>query len=204
VPQGSWKTHGVLRQALRADVAEIIDIWTDAFVADPYLRWIQPDDERWPAFASDWFGFIVGLTFERGHTYIDDAGAAAIAWVPPDVTFVTSDDFARGVGILTNHCGAERAEAAARTIAAARAHGLEESHWTLQYIGVRSAAQGAGLGVTITAPILDRCTAERLPCSLVSSNTANVPFYRRLGFEVVAEVETPDGAACLRPMVRSA
>jgi ribosomal protein S18 acetylase RimI-like enzyme len=194
----------VLRQALRADVPTIIDIWTDAFVGDPYLRWVQPEDERWPAFAHDWFGFIIGLAFERGHTYVDDGGGAAVAWVPPDVTFVTSDDFARGVEILTRHGGAERADAAAQTIAAARAHGLDEPHWTLQYIGVRSAAQGAGLGAAITTPMLERCTREGLQCSLVSSNAANVPFYRRLGFEVVAEVETPDGAACLRPMVRPA
>lgn len=33
----------MLRHALRADFPAVIETWTDAFSADPYLRWIPPD-----------------------------------------------------------------------------------------------------------------------------------------------------------------
>jgi GNAT superfamily N-acetyltransferase len=192
-----------LRHALRADLPAIADLWTDAFTSDPFLRWIQPDDERWPAFGRAWLTFIVELTFERGHTLIADPADVAVAWIPPDLSLVTPDDVARGRAIMAEHAGEARAEAAFETIMTARGHGLEVPHWTLQYIGVRSGRQGAGLGGAAVAPMLAVCDAEALPCGLVSTNPQNLPFYERLGFAVDAEISTPDGVATLRPMHRA-
>ncbi len=191
-----------LRHALRRDLGTIVDLWVDAFAADPYLRWIQPDDDAWPAFGGAWMTFIAELVFERGHTYLADPAEVAVAWVPPDIALVGPTEVARGRSIIAEHAGETRADEALGTIIAARGHGLEESHWTLQYLGVRTARQGAGLGAVAVASILARCDAERLPCGLVSTNPRNVSFYERLGFRVDAEVATPDGAATLRPMHR--
>ena len=194
----------MLRHALRRDLDDVVELWIDAFADDPYLRWVEPDDAGWPAFGRAWFSFILGLVFDRGHTYVADPLDVAVAWVPPDVDFVGPDDLARGTAILCEHGGVARGEGARDTILAARRHALEEPHWTLQYIGVRSSAQGRGLGVSATMPMLVVCDAEGLACTLTSTNGRNVPFYERLGFGVVAEVSTPDGAATLRPMVRAA
>ena len=195
--------HGPpLRHALRADLPAIADLWVDAFANDPYLRWIQPDDAEWPAFGRAWMTFILELTFERGHTYRADPLDVAVAWIPPDLSLVGPDDLARGRGIIAAHAGEDRAEAAFATIIAARSHGLEVPHWTLQYLGVRSARQGQGLGDLAVAPILASCDAAGLPCGLVSTNPRNLNFYERQGFSVMAEVPTPDEAAWLRPMER--
>jgi GNAT superfamily N-acetyltransferase len=192
-----------LRHALRRDLSAIVELWTDSFADDPYLRWIQPDDQRWPAFGTAWMTFISDLVFERGHTYVADPVDVAIAWVPPDVALVGFDDVARGRSIIAEHADEARAEEAVATIMAARAHALDEPHWTLQYIGVRPGRQGAGLGAAAVAPILAACDAESLSCGLVSTNPRNVPFYERQGFQVDAEVATPDGAAVMRPMHRT-
>jgi GNAT superfamily N-acetyltransferase len=192
-----------LRHARRADLPTIVEIWVDAFSDDPYFRWIEPRDERWLAFGTAWLSFIAQLTFERGHTLIAEPADVAIAWVPPDIELVDADAVERARGIIVEHAGEARAEEALRTIVAARAHLLEEPHWTLQYIGVRGATQGRGLGAAAAAPGLARCDDEALPCSLISTNPKNVPFYARQGFEVAAEISTPDGVATLRPMHRA-
>lgn len=192
-----------LRHARRVDLPAVVDVWVDAFARDPYLRWIQPDDAGWPAFGRAWMTFIVEHTFERGHTYLADSGAVAAAWIPPDLALLGPGDIEHGHAILAEHGGAERADQALTTILAARGHSLAGPHWTLQYLGVRSAAQGAGTGTSAVSPMLATIDAEGLPCGLVSSNPRNVTFYERLGFAVVAAVETPDGAATLRPMHRS-
>ena len=109
----------------------------------------------------------------------------------------------RGRAIIAEHAGEARADEAVATIMAARGHALDEPHWTLQYLGVRPARQGAGLGTVAVAPMLDVCDIEGLPCVLVSTNPRNLPFYERLGFQVDGEVPTPDGAAVMRPMHRA-
>jgi GNAT superfamily N-acetyltransferase len=146
--------------------------------------------------------FILELAFERGHTYLADPVDVAVAWIPPDLSLVGPDDIARGRAIIAEHAGEARADEALATIIAARGHALDEPHWTLQYIGVRSSRRGSGLGAAAVAAILQTCDEEGLPCGLVSTNAANVPFYERLGFRVDAEVTTPGGAATLRPMHR--
>jgi GNAT superfamily N-acetyltransferase len=191
-----------LRHALRADLPTIADLWVDAFAGDPYLRWLEPDDARWPDFGRAWMTFIVELTFERGHTYLDDRADVAVAWIPPDLSFAGPADVARGRDIIAATAGAVRADQAVVTVLAARAHAVDEPHWTLQYLGVRSGRQGAGLGIAAVTPMLDVCDDEGLPCALVSTNPRNLGFYERLGFGVDAEVTTPDGTATLRPMHR--
>ena len=189
-----------LRHALRADLPLIVDLWVDAFTNDPYLRWIQPDDQRWPDFGRAWMTFISDLTFERGHTYVGDG--VAVASIPPDLSLVGPGDIERGRGILAEHAGEAKADDALTTIMQARGHALEAPHWTLQYLGVRTESQGRGLGAEAVAPLLAVCDAEGLPCWLVSSNTRNVAFYVRHGFRVDAEITTPDDAVTLRPMHR--
>jgi GNAT superfamily N-acetyltransferase len=194
----------MLRHARRADVEPMVDLYVDAFATDPFFRFVQPDDGAWPDFGRAWFRFVVELLLERGHTYVADPLDVATGWVPPDLALVGADDVARGAAILAEHGGPERGEAALQTILAARAHSLDAPHWTLQYVGVRSTRQGAGLGGSAVAAMLSVCDAEQLPCELVSTNPRNVPFYERLGFRVTAEVRSPDGTIRMRPMTRPA
>jgi len=163
-----------LRQALRADLDAVVAIWVDAFAADPYFRWIAAGDDAYRAFAADWLAMIAGLAFERGHTYLDPAVTVAVAWIPPDLPLVSPADLERVKGILARHAGPARSEDAFATILAARAHGIEQPYWTLQYIGVRAAAQDGGWvsprwhrcwrGSTTTASRAAWCRAIRVTC----------------------------------------
>jgi GNAT superfamily N-acetyltransferase len=192
-----------LRHATRADLPTIVDVWTDAFASDPYLTWMGGGLENWMNFGRPWLAFIAELTFERGHTYLADPAHMAVAWIPPDLAFVTPADIERGRAIVAVHTDEAHADAAIAVIVDARAMITEEPHWTLQYIGVRSVASGTGLGTSAVAPMLAVCDAEAMPCALVSSNPRNRPFYQRLGFEVIGESVTPDGEAMMTPMHRN-
>jgi GNAT superfamily N-acetyltransferase len=193
-----------LRRARERDLPEVVDIWVDAFTQDPYLRWIAPDDATWAGFGPAWLDWIATHCFARGHTYLHRSGNLAVAWIPPDLPFVSAADVGVGYGIIATHAGAARADDAFATIMEARGHSLTDSHWTLQYIGARARARGQGLGAAALSPMLAECDADDLPCGLVSTNPRNLSFYERHGFGVIAEVFTPDGAAAMRPMHRAA
>jgi GNAT superfamily N-acetyltransferase len=190
----------VLRHAIRADLPSVVDVWVEAFADDPFFRWIAPDDADWPAFGSDWMSLVADLCFERGHTYL--AEDVAVAWVPPDVALVGPAEFQRARDLIAAFAGDERAEQALAVIVQARGHAMREPHWTLQYVGVGDLARGAGLGALAVAPMLAVADRDGLPVGLTSTNGRNLTFYERFGFEVVAEVPTPDEAATLRPMER--
>lgn len=72
-------------------------------------------------------------------------------------------------------------------------HPKRGPHWYLGFLGVDPSKQGQGIGSRLLKPVLERCDADRLPAYLETSNPANLPLYRRHGFEVIAECDIAAG-----------
>ena len=68
----------------------------------------------------------------------------------------------------------------------------EEPHWYLNVLSVVPDAQRGGVGTALMGPGLERADADGLGAYLETQRKANVPFYRRFGFEETAEVKLPD------------
>jgi ribosomal protein S18 acetylase RimI-like enzyme len=77
----------------------------------------------------------------------------------------------------------------------------EEQHWHLAFIGVDPAHQGKGIGAALLRHMLARIDEQHLHAYLESSNPANVPLYRRHGFEVIREIRV-GGSPPVLPMLR--
>lgn len=67
----------------------------------------------------------------------------------------------------------------------------KDPSWYLAILGTRPGHQGQGLGTRVLAPVLARCDAEDLPAMTDTVTPENVAFYRRLGFEVLHEMDLP-------------
>lgn len=74
--------------------------------------------------------------------------------------------------------------------------------WFLGTIGVDPAHQGKGLGRAVIEPGIMAAEKAGVPAYLETSTEANVRFYRRLGFEVTAEVELPGDGPRTWTMIR--
>jgi GNAT superfamily N-acetyltransferase len=74
-----------------------------------------------------------------------------------------------------------------------------EPHWYLFFVGLEPRHQGKGLGAELLAPVLEK--AETL-CYLETPFEGTHPFYRRLGFEVSAELHPLAGAPPVWTMTR--
>ncbi len=75
-------------------------------------------------------------------------------------------------------------------------------HWHLQTLAVRPDRQRQGLGTALLMPTLRRAESDDLPVYLYTTNTANIAYYERFGFEVARELRIADEVtvfAMLRP-----
>ncbi|KAL4988796.1 hypothetical protein BDW68DRAFT_186866 [Aspergillus falconensis] len=68
--------------------------------------------------------------------------------------------------------------------------------WYLEVVAVHPALQGRSLGKKAVASVLDYINHE--PIVLECTSESNVPFYQKLGFEVVEEVELVEGGEAVR------
>ncbi|MDP1821280.1 MAG: GNAT family N-acetyltransferase [Acidimicrobiales bacterium] len=82
-----------------------------------------------------------------------------------------------------------------------KAHRRHPEHYYLSVLGTAPDRQGEGVGSALMAPVVARCDEEGIGAYLESSKEANIPFYRRHGFEVVEELQLPSGPG-LWPMWR--
>jgi GNAT superfamily N-acetyltransferase len=188
------------RHLLGADVSSAAQCLGRAFVDDPVHRWLAGADgvgDPAERLAGGFFAPAVDAGIGRGHTYgvPGQAGFDAVAvWSPPDVPMLNDTD---GEAIATAFSAIHGEEAVGRLIAVdaltSELHPTQP-HFYLFIIG--SSVQGRGAGAQAIAPVLDRCDAEGLGSYLESSNSRNLGFYQRLGYQVVWE-EKPESDAPL-------
>jgi ribosomal protein S18 acetylase RimI-like enzyme len=60
-------------------------------------------------------------------------------------------------------------------------------HYYVAFVGVDPAFQGRALGSALLSHITHRADVEQVGCYLESANSRTIPFYQRLGFEILAE-----------------
>lgn len=70
---------------------------------------------------------------------------------------------------------------------------IKGPHWYLFLLGVEPDNQGQGIGGALMAPTLLKADQNRIPCYLETTKEANVPYYEKYGFSVVASGRIPDG-----------
>jgi GNAT superfamily N-acetyltransferase len=187
------------RHALRSDLATAAGLLADAFANDPWFNWLYPSADDWPLRPREWFALVLDRAFTKGHTFVTDSGV--INWIPPDVHFPDAADIDLAVALLQSHIG-DRATTAFGVIGQGGAAFPDVPRFHCVYVGVAQAAQGRGVGTALLSRVLDICDREGFPASLTSTNDANLPWYRSLGFNEIAEVVVPGANFALRPMWR--
>jgi GNAT superfamily N-acetyltransferase len=168
-----------------------------AFSADPAVRWVWPDPrqylEDFPSFARA-FG---GRAFTQGTAYCLPGYVGAALWLPPGI----GPDEDAIVDLFKRSTTEKRQAEVFEVLEQMGRYHPTEPHWYLPLIGVDPSRQGEGLGAELMRPVLATCDRDGLPAYLESSNARNVPFYERLGFEVLGTIQS-GGSPELYPMLR--
>jgi ribosomal protein S18 acetylase RimI-like enzyme len=79
-----------------------------------------------------------------------------------------------------------------------RASHVDHEHMYLWFLGVHPAAQGRGVGRTLLADLHGRSDERGVPTYLETGTMDNVAWYASLGYELLGEIELPNGAPLWR------
>jgi len=159
-----------------------------AFAANPFVRWLLPDDAHYARTGEDFFRIGVDEDLAHGRVFTNDAVNGAALWLPPGSPSPGLRQQIRLGLRLWRAIGASRLPITASALARFEAARPQRPHWYLTILGTDPSAQGGGVGSALIAPILSRCDETGVPAYLESSNPENVSYYRRFDFEVVGEI----------------
>lgn len=190
-----------------ADIPRVADDLSAAFATDPQFDWFMRDDaQREPARLAFFKLLLAAMALPDGEVLAPATGGAASIWLPSTNLGPSSlKDELRVLPTILRATGFSRfGRLAAMRKAMDEHHPMDRPHAYLWFLGVRPEAQGLGVGSRLLAAGLAKVDAQGLPAFLESSNIANVPLYRRYGFEVIKEYRPRADAPPIWAMWREA
>lgn len=202
------QTSGVartVRPLVRADLTSAVAALTRAFLDDPVMKWIFPDERMRRRRLPHFFASALRTTglHSEGTEVVVAAGQVqgCAIWMAPGTW---RPPLRRQLAALPSVVLRLRSRLPVASVtygALQRVH-PDRPHWYLSGIGTDPPAQGTGVGSELMRSRLVRCDAAGEPAYLESSNESNVPFYRSHGFRVTGELTVPGGGPTLWLMWR--
>ncbi|MGI8663771.1 MAG: GNAT family N-acetyltransferase [Acidimicrobiales bacterium] len=182
-----------VREAEKTDVRAVADALTLAFADDPLMGYMLPRAAKRPKQMTSFFRNDIRRALSKGIVYTtraDEIAGGAI-WISPGRWKTGGVELIGQVPVLLAF-GRDTRRALDVLGRVEKIH-PKEPHWYLAVLGTRPAQQGHGIGSALMHPVLDLCDKDGIAAYLESSKEANIPFYRRHGFEVTGEVAMKDG-----------
>jgi ribosomal protein S18 acetylase RimI-like enzyme len=174
--------------AAAADRGEVAAILTDAFSADPAVRWLYGDGARQRRHFGAFVSAFAGAAFEAGTADIADDGLGAALWLPPG----QAPDEHAVTAHIEDTVDRERLPAVFALFEEMGRQHLDGPHWYLPLIGVIAPARRMGIGSMLLREGLRRADRDRLPAYLEATSAANLRLYRRHGFHLTGVIQAAD------------
>ena len=189
-------------QATSAQQQAVIATLSDAFMTDPALSFIVPDEAARARMLPKLFAYLVPDDAKAGRVTRSGNDEAAALWRDPGMAKDASGPSLMLVWNMLRIFG--MAIPRASTVADALAAHLPDGRYHyLHFVGVRAVHQGKGWGGAIIREGLARADADGLPTWLETATPENVPLYERLGFVTQVEWDIPKGGPHFWGMLRA-
>ena len=180
------------RPATTDDLPAIGQSLAAAFADDPVWEWLLPDGRNGGPGASRLFEWIAAGHLGDSTVWTVPGNTATAVWALPGRHRTPLRRFIPALPRLVGALGASGLGRLTRLGEMERLH-PSEPHWYLSILGTHPDHQGHGLGSAVVAPGIAAADAAGVGCYLESSKESNVPYYRRLGFEVTDTYDADGG-----------
>jgi GNAT superfamily N-acetyltransferase len=178
----------------------LLEVIGRAFYDDPVSKYVFPKDSGRVAGFARFSGLAIDAFAESAIVLTNEAVQGAAIWQAPSPA-PTGGFLQIRLAMRLAWIAGRHFPRVARLGEFMSKHHLREPHYYLATLGTDPQHQGKGIGSAVMQPILDRCDKEHLPAYLESSKEANIPFYNGHGFDVIEDLQIPDGPR-LWPMIR--
>lgn len=184
-----------------AQLAELTDsrelslVLAQAFEEDPFMVWMFPEPKFRLKLIEAWMRVEVESAIRMGTSWVSVDGGEIVAgtiWSPPGRDLHEGGTFNQ-LWYLVLGANPNRTSELAEGLSMLGNTHPAEPHFYLNTVGVTPNRKGRGHGSAIIHHTLGLADHAGHPCYLESSSPRNVPLYERLGFDVVNEINLPNG-----------
>ncbi|OKJ00321.1 GCN5 family acetyltransferase [Streptomyces sp. CB01249] len=183
-------TDDIVR-ATASDVPALAGVLASAYAEDPVWSWLMPRDRDRRLRLL--FTAHLAQQVPAGRVWTDGDRTVAAVWAEPGAWKLPASYLLRNAGTLLRAARTQLPRTAGRLLALEHRHPARPAHWYVEYLGTHADARGTGRGSVVLGGLLERADADGRPVFLESSNSRNLTFYRRHGFEVREEMTFRSG-----------
>jgi GNAT superfamily N-acetyltransferase len=178
-----------------------------AFHTDPFFEYLAPKAVPRARGLALWSASICTHLPPRGQLLTarrEGRIVGVAAWMPPGAyPYPVTTQVAQTLGALRALYRMPSAvPKGLRYLAAMEKAHPKEDLWYLQLLACVPEHQRSGVGAALMEEVLERCDTEGVPSYLETQNEANLPYYRRYGYEVVTTLTPVRGGPPLWTMQR--
>jgi GNAT superfamily N-acetyltransferase len=173
------------------DIDRVGAVLARAFIDNPVMTYMCPDESERERLSALLFATFIRYGFLAGEASTTESVDSVAVWLPPGAAEMDADLVSQaGVDKLPSLLGEGPYGRIMKFFARwgeLRARDAAFPHWYLTLIGVEPNSQGQGIAGAMLRPMLARADSEGVPIYLETAAPANVPFYRRFGFEMLVD-----------------
>lgn len=177
-----------VRQAAVDDLDRIVEVLVESHLDYAWEQWALPTPDRRRRLTDLYRADLVELALPVGEVWMTECGSSVAVWIPRGAFERLGADQGQRLESAAQEAFGDRL-AIIEVVDAAVAVGRPPADWYLATMGTLPAAQGRGLGTAVLRPRLATLDEHGETAALDTSAEANLRFYGRLGFEVVASHE---------------
>lgn len=187
-----------IRPASPADLPTLRTVCALAYLENPLMRWVLPDDATRADACAAWLGPSLERYVAAGRVdvvTVADEPVAVAAWRVPGVDAVTAvtASLPSPAGVLRALVGGSRAQQVLTALGGAAAFAPAPAGPYLNYLAVRPGHQGQGLGGDLLEHGLAALRGVGGTPWLGTTDPRNLPFYERHGFNAAGTHPLDEG-----------
>ena len=167
----------------------IIDILTNSFKTNQSVNYIVQQDHKKIERIRALMEYSFEICYNNGEVFLSDDTKACALILYPDQKKASLKSILLDVKLISKCVGLSNIRKAMRRESLIKSLQPKDKMYYLWFIGVKPEFQGSGIGTTLLHEVIEHSNQIKRPVYLETSTLVNLPWYKKLGFEIYSELD---------------